>query len=67
VVYIQDPATLEHLEGATSLKMNDIAQVVIRSAKPLPFDDYKLNPANGSFILIDEHSNNTVAVGVIEE
>ena len=63
--FIQDPATLNKIEGAKSLKMNDIAQVQVRSAKPLPVDHYKDNPANGSFILIDEHSNNTVAVGVI--
>jgi sulfate adenylyltransferase subunit 1 len=63
--FIQDPATLNQLEGATSLKMNEIAQVQVRTAKPLPVDHYSDNPANGSFILIDEHSNNTVAVGVI--
>jgi sulfate adenylyltransferase subunit 1 len=63
--FIQDPATLNQLEGATSLKMNEIAQVHVRTAKPLPVDHYSDNPANGSFILIDEHSNNTVAVGVI--
>jgi sulfate adenylyltransferase subunit 1 len=63
--FIQDPATLNKIEGATSLRMNDIAQVQVRSAKPLPVDHYADNPANGSFILIDEHSNNTVAVGVI--
>lgn len=63
--FIQDPATLSKIEGATSLRMNDIAQVQVRSAKPLPVDHYTDNPANGSFILIDEHSNNTVAVGVI--
>ncbi|HEX5171970.1 MAG TPA: GTP-binding protein [Cyclobacteriaceae bacterium] len=65
IEYIQDPATLTKLDGATSLKMNDIAQVQIRSAKSLPIDHYADNPSNGSFILIDEHSNNTVAVGVV--
>lgn len=64
--FIQDPATLNKNENATSLNMNDIAEVQIRSAKPLAIDHYLNNPANGSFILIDEHSNNTVAVGVIE-
>lgn len=63
--FIQDPATLNKLEGANSLKMNDIAQVQVRTAKPLPADRYEENPANGSFILIDEHSNTTVAVGVV--
>jgi sulfate adenylyltransferase subunit 1 len=63
--YIQDPATLQRIEGTSSLKMNDIAQVQVRAAKALPIDPYHENPANGSFILIDEHSNNTVGVGVM--
>lgn len=63
--FIQDPATLEKNNGADSLKMNDIAQVQVRTAKAFPVDRYEDNPANGSFILIDEHSNNTVAVGVV--
>lgn len=65
VDFIQDPATLERHADATALKMNDIAQVQVRTAKPVPADRYIENPANGSFILIDEHSNNTVAVGVL--
>lgn len=63
--FVQDPATLKKHEGVTSLKMNDIAQVQVKTAKPIPADRYEENPANGSFILIDEHSNNTVAVGVM--
>lgn len=63
--FIQDPATLNKNETADSLKMNDIAQVQVRTAKAIPADQYEKNPANGSFILIDEHSNNTVAVGVV--
>ena len=63
--FIQNPATLDKTENATTLNMNDIAQVQMRTAKQLPIDSYHENPANGSFILIDEHSNNTVAVGVV--
>lgn len=65
IEFVEDPATLTKHENADTLKMNDIAQVKIRTAKPLPIDHYHENPANGSFILIDEHSNNTVAMGVL--
>jgi sulfate adenylyltransferase subunit 1 len=63
--FIQDPASMLKIESAVSLKMNDIAQVRVKTAKPLGADRYEDNESNGSFILIDEHSNNTVAVGFI--
>lgn len=62
--FIEDPATLRRIEGQ-SINMNGIAQVQVRTAKGLPIDHYLQNPANGAFILIDEHTNNTVGVGVV--
>ncbi|HEY4655259.1 MAG TPA: GTP-binding protein [Cyclobacteriaceae bacterium] len=62
--FIEDPATLQKIEGSV-INMNGIAQVQVRTARGLPIDHYHENPANGSFILIDEHSNNTVGVGVM--
>jgi sulfate adenylyltransferase subunit 1 len=61
--YVQIPSTLEKTTP-TQLKMNDIASVKIKTAKPLLIDSFAQNKANGAFILVDEHSNNTVAVGV---
>lgn len=61
--FVQVPSTLEKTTP-TSLKMNDIGSVKIKTAKPLLVDSFDDNKANGSFILVDEHSNNTVAVGV---
>ena len=52
-------------ETASSLKMNDIAHVGIKVQLPLVCDDYARNRATGSFIIIDESSNNTVAAGMI--
>lgn len=63
VDYIQHPSTLEKV-SAQSLKLNDLASVQLRSAKALAIDSFALNQMNGSFILVDEHSNNTVAVGL---
>jgi sulfate adenylyltransferase subunit 1 len=45
--------------------MNDIAQVRIRTSKPLYFDAYKTNNITGSVILIDEGTNETVGAGMI--
>ena len=63
--YVQVPSTLEKL-AATELKMNDIASIKIRTAKPLAMDPYSENPSDGAFILVDEYSNNTVAVGFVK-
>jgi len=46
--------------------MNDIAHVALALAQPLFVDSYELNRATGSFILIDEASNQTVAAGMID-
>ena len=60
--FVTVPSTLERIP-ATTLKMNDIAHVKIKTAKPLLIDSFDENKPNGSFILVDEHTNNTVAVG----
>lgn len=62
--YRVDVNTLEQ-ETVGTLKMNDIARVNFKVQQPLICDDYGLNHATGSFILIDETNNNTVAAGMI--
>lgn len=62
--YRVDVNTLNH-EPANTLKMNDIAYVGLKVQLPLVCDDYARNRATGSFIIIDESSNNTVAAGMI--
>lgn len=49
-----------------SLKINDIASISFQINKPIFFDAFKEHRTNGSFILIDPQSNNTVGVGFIE-
>jgi sulfate adenylyltransferase subunit 1 (EFTu-like GTPase family) len=48
------------------MNLNDIARVEIKTLKPICFDPYSKNRATGSFILIDELTNNTVAAGMIQ-
>lgn len=48
-----------------SIKMNDIARVVIRTTKPLAKDSYRKNRITGSLIFVDEGTNETVGAGMI--
>ena len=45
----------------TDIKLNDIAQICLRTNQPLFYDTFDKNPKSGNAILIDETSNNTVA------
>jgi len=59
-----DVNTLEQHQ-TTALNMNDIARVAMKVQQPLVYDSYARNRASGSFIVIDEASNNTVAAGMM--
>ncbi len=52
-------------ELTEQLTLNDIGRVQFRLSKPIHFDTYHDNKSNGSFILIDESSYDTVSVGFI--
>lgn len=54
-------------ESADELSLNDIANISFKVLKPLILDKYENNRITGSFILIDELSNNTVAAGMVTE
>ena len=60
-----DPETLRFGEAPTQLQINDIAHVGMRTADPLPVDDYADVRATGSFLLIDPPTGNTLAAGLV--
>ena len=60
-----DINTLAARTDCTALKLNEIGRVSIRTSTPLVCDDYTYNRKTGSFILIDESTNETVAAGMI--
>src|SRR5690606_35197166 len=62
--YRVDVNTFNH-EAIDFLRMNDIARVMMKVHQRIVFDGYAPNRATGSFIIIDETSNNTVAAGMI--
>lgn len=55
-----------HRDEVDKVMMNDIVRVSLRTTKPLFVDSYSMNRMTGSFVLIDEGSNNTVGVGMIK-
>jgi small GTP-binding protein len=60
-----DVHTLERTAAPEELALNDIGAVRLRTSAPLAFDPYRVNRRTGSFILIDEATNETVGAGMI--
>jgi bifunctional enzyme CysN/CysC len=63
--YRLDVNTLHRDEMADGLGLNEIGRVSLRTTVPLFFDEYRRNRTTGSFILVDEVTNNTVGAGII--
>jgi bifunctional enzyme CysN/CysC len=63
--YRLDINTLHRDEVATSLTMNEIGRVSLRTTVPFMFDAYRRNRTTGSFILVDEATNTTAGAGMI--
>jgi sulfate adenylyltransferase subunit 1 len=57
--------TLRKIEDDLRLNLNDIGRIKVRTSAPLIADSYKSNRTTGSFVLIDELTNATVAAGMI--
>jgi sulfate adenylyltransferase subunit 1 len=57
--------TLHKIEDDLEFRLNDIGRILLRTSGPLHYDSYKKNRITGSFILIDEQTNETVAAGMI--
>jgi bifunctional enzyme CysN/CysC len=64
---VLDVATLDHEAAGGQMELNDIGRVSIRLASPLVCDPYRENRFTGCFVLVDEHTNDTVAAGMIVE
>jgi sulfate adenylyltransferase subunit 1 len=61
-----DVHTNEKIPGDGSMKLNDLCKVLIKTAEPVSFDSYADNRKTGSFILINEHANQTIAAGTFD-
>ena len=61
-----DLDTLEHVD-APQLELNDIGKVKLTISQDLPLEPYRKLRNTGSFLLIDAHSGQTLAAGMVDE
>jgi sulfate adenylyltransferase subunit 1 len=57
--------TSEPVYDDNHVGLNEIAQISIKTTKPVFYDSYRRNRETGSLILIDEATNNVVGAGMI--
>jgi bifunctional enzyme CysN/CysC len=62
-----DPETLEAESEPGQLGLNDIGRVTLRTSSRVLVDPYAVNRTTGAFILIDEHTNDTIGAAVVLE
>jgi sulfate adenylyltransferase subunit 1 len=65
IVHRLDIATLEPQPAPAELAMNDLGEIRLRTSKPLYHDAYGINRLTGSFILVEQGTNATVAAGML--
>jgi sulfate adenylyltransferase subunit 1 (EFTu-like GTPase family) len=53
------------VQDAPRLELNDLGRIRLRTTTPLIYDSYARNRTTGSFILVDESTNETVAAGML--
>jgi bifunctional enzyme CysN/CysC len=65
ILYRLDVNTGHRDDTARELKLNDLGRIRLRTTTPILYDPYRRNRVTGSFILVDEASNTTVAAGML--
>jgi sulfate adenylyltransferase subunit 1 len=63
--HLLDIDTLTYGPAPESLALNDIAQVTIRTADPVPVEPYRPGGAVGSLLVIDPADGTTLAAGMV--
>jgi len=65
LLYRLDVNTGHRVEGVEQLGLNDLGRIRLRTTTPIVFDGYSRNHTTGSFILVDETTDATVAAGML--
>lgn len=66
IEYKLDVNSLEQQPVEGGVKLNEVVKATIKTASPLVYDSFEKLNVNGSAILIDETSNNTVAAVLLK-
>ncbi|QJW44724.1 sulfate adenylyltransferase [bacterium BFN5] len=64
-----DATTLATVENAAQVKSNDVAEVIIKTKRPISFDEFKNNQITGRFVLVDGYdvSGGGIVSGLVTE
>jgi sulfate adenylyltransferase subunit 1 len=65
VHWVRDVTTLAEVAAADGLRLNDIARATVTTQAPLLADAYDELPSTGAFVLINPHTRQTAAAGMI--
>jgi sulfate adenylyltransferase large subunit len=65
VLYRLDVNTGHRDDELHELRLNDLGRIRLRTTTPVLYDPYRRNRMTGSFILVDEATNATVAAGML--
>ncbi|WP_309118013.1 GTP-binding protein, partial [Saccharothrix sp.] len=60
-----DEQALSSVDSPGTLTLNEIGQVAIRTAEPLPLDDYGAVRRGGAFLVIEPADGSTLAAGLV--
>ena len=60
-----DEQKLSSSDGPEALQLNQIGRVLLRTAEPLPVDDYRTSRRTGAFLVIDPADGTTLAAGLV--
>ncbi|ONI87788.1 sulfate adenylyltransferase, partial [Saccharothrix sp. ALI-22-I] len=60
-----DEQKLASTDAPDSLTLNEIGQVALRTAEPIPVDDYTKSRRTGAFLVIDAADGSTLAAGLV--
>ena len=60
-----DEQRLSTTDSPETLSLNEIGQVRIRTAEPVPVDDYTTHGRTGAFLVIDPADGTTLAAGLV--
>jgi sulfate adenylyltransferase subunit 1 len=60
-----DEQRLASTDSPDSLTLNEIGQVTLHTAEPIPVDDYTKDRRTGAFLIIDATDGSTLAAGLV--
>ena len=64
-----DATTLEHIDNANQARTNDVAEVTIKTKRPICFDEFRNNQNTGRFVIVDGYDvcGGGIVTGLVQE